>query len=264
MDFKTHTTLGRTGLSVSRLGIGAAYGAPALALEKAFHEHGVNAFYWGALRKAEMGNALRNLCRTDRDRIVVMFQTYDKSGFLMRRFHEKGLRNLGIDCADVLILGWANKEPQGRWLETALRLREEGKVRFLCVSGHKRHVLGNLAAQPNSPFDVYMVRYNAAHTGAEQDFFPLLPKEKPPGIMTFTATRWGQLMQPGKMPPGEEPLEAADCYRFALSNPHVDLCMSGPKTAEELEGGLKALDLGPLTEDEMVRVRLIGNYVYQK
>ena len=44
MDFKSHTTLGRTGLSVSRLGIGT-YGAPADALERAFHEYGINYFY---------------------------------------------------------------------------------------------------------------------------------------------------------------------------------------------------------------------------
>ena len=262
MDLTQHVTLGRTGLSVSRLGIGASYGAPAYALEKAYNEHGINAFYWGALRKATMGEALRNLCRTERDRIVIMFQTYDRSGFLMKRLHEKGLRTLGIDQADILILGWANREPVGRWLETAVRLKEEGKVKHLCVSGHKRHLLGEMAARSDLPIDVYMVRYNAAHTGAEQDVFPLLPKENPPGIMTFTATRWGQLLQPRRMPAGEEPLIAADCYRFALSNPHVDLCMMGPRSAEELEDGVKALQLGSLSDEEMGRVRWIGAHVY--
>jgi aryl-alcohol dehydrogenase-like predicted oxidoreductase len=264
MDFGTHTTLGRTGLSVSRLGIGASYGIPALAVEKAFHEHGVNAFYWGAIRKTSMGDALINLCRNDRERVVVMFQTYDKSGLLMRHFHEKGLRTLGIDYADILIMGWSNREPRGRWLEVASRLKDQGKVRYLCMSGHNRRVLGEMASKSESPFDVYMVRYNAAHVGAEQDIFPRLPKENIPGIMIFTATRWGQLMQPRRMPPGEGPLSAADCYRFALSNSHVDLCMMGPKTAEELEGGLRALELGPLSEQEMARVRLIGAHVYGK
>ena len=42
MNFKSHVPLGRTGLSVSRLGFGASYPAPADALEKAFHERGVN------------------------------------------------------------------------------------------------------------------------------------------------------------------------------------------------------------------------------
>jgi aryl-alcohol dehydrogenase-like predicted oxidoreductase len=231
-------------------------------MEKAYHEHGVNAFYWGAMRKPSMGEALKNLCRTEREKIVVMFQTYDRSGFLMERRHEKGLRTLGIDYADILILGWIQREPVGRWLDAAIRLKEEGKVRHLCVSGHKRALLGQMAARTDLSFDVYMVRYNAAHTGAEEDFFPYLPENDPPGVMTYTATRWGQLLQPGRMPPGEQPLTAADCYRFSLSNPRVDLCMMGPKTAEELEGGLEALQLGPLSDDEMSRVRWIGAHVY--
>ena len=264
MDFRTHTTLGRTGLSVSRLGIASGYDAPSEAVERAFHEHDINTFYWGARRKSEFGNALKNLCRNNRDRTVVIFQTFDRSGFLMRRFHEKGLRHLSIDCADILILGWANKEPQGRWLETAIRLKEEGKVKFLCVSSHKLHVLGALAAGKNSPFDVLMVRYNAVHPGAEHNVFSLLPKEDPPGIMTYTATCWGQLLQSSKMPAGEESLTAADCYRFSLTNPNVNLCMMGPKTAGELEEGVKALKLGPLSDDEMVRARMIGNYIHQK
>jgi len=102
MDFNVHTILGRTGLSVSRLGIGASYGVPAKAIEKAFHEHGVNAFYWGALRKAGMAEALINLCRTDRERVVVMFQTYDKLGWLMQHFHEKGLRTLVLEGGNFL------------------------------------------------------------------------------------------------------------------------------------------------------------------
>jgi aryl-alcohol dehydrogenase-like predicted oxidoreductase len=262
MDFYAHTVLGRTGLHVSRLGIAAGYGAPSFAIEKAFREHGVNTFYWGARRKDGMEDALRNLCRWERERIVVIFQTFDRSGFLMRRRHENGLSALGIEYSDILVLGWANREPAGRWLETALRLKEEGKVKFLGVSGHKRHILGGMAARPELPFDVYMVRYNAAHTGAEQEIFPLLPGENPPGVMIYTATRWGQLLQARRMPPGEEPLTAADCYRFALSNPHVDLCMMGPRSAEELEGGLETLRLGPLSDEEMGRVRWIGGHVH--
>ena len=109
-----------------------------------------------------------------------------------------------------------------------------------------------------------MVRYNAAHIGAEKDIFPHIPENDPPGVIAFTATRWGQLVNPKKMPPGEMPLTAADCYRFALSSGKVDVCLTGPKTAQELEGGMTAMDLGPLSDEEMERVRRIGMYVYGK
>ncbi len=264
MDFNSHTTLGRTGLSVSRLGFGGSYPAPAKSLEKAFHERGVNFFLWGSGRRAPMGEALKSLVRTQRDQVVIAFQSYDKSGLVMRRFHEKGLRRLGIDHVDLLLMSWMRGVPRGRMLETALKLKAEGKVRYLGISTHDRPLAGRIAAESDSPADAIMIRYNAAHVGAERDLFPHIPASNAPGIIAFTATRWGQLVSPRKMPPGEEPLTAADCYRFALSSGKVDVCMTGPKTAEELEGGMKAMDLGPLSDEEMERVRRIGKYVYGK
>ena len=264
MAFSSRRTLGRTGLSISRMGIAASYGVPAAALERAFHEKGVNFFYWGSLRKEGMRDALRSLIPTRRSDLVIAFQSYDKSGLLMRHFHEKGLRALGIDCADLLILGWMRGEPRGRMLETALRLKEEGKVRHLAMSAHNRRLIGGLVGRQDCPVDVFMLRYNAAHRGAETDISPSLPSDKRPGIMGYTATRWGQLLDPKRMPPGEPPLTAVDCYRFVLSNPAVDLVMSGPRTAGELEQNLRALELGPLSADEMTRVGKIGDWVYGK
>jgi aryl-alcohol dehydrogenase-like predicted oxidoreductase len=211
-----------------------------------------------------MLDALRNLVKTCRDEVVIALQTYDKGGMFMRHFHEKGLRQLGTDHVDLLLMSWMRGPPRGRMLETALKLREEGKVRYLGISTHDRPLAGRIAADPGSPVDAIMVRYNAAHVGAEQDLFPQIPVGNAPGVIAFTATRWGQLINPKKMPPGEEPLTAADCYRFALSSGKVDVCLTGPRTTEELEGGMEAMDLGPLSEEEMERVRRVGKYVYGK
>jgi len=262
MDFNTPVILGRTGLTVSRLGVGAAYGVPAFALEKAYAEHGINTFYWGVRRKKGMEEALRNLGRTERDRLVVVFQTFDRSGFLMKRMHEKGLRAIGSDYADILILGWANREPVGTWLDKAIKLKEEGKVRFLGVSSHMHTLLEKLVADPQSPFDVFMVRYNAVHPEAEDVVFPCLPSENPPGIMAYTATCWRQLLDTRRMPPGEKPLTAAACYRFSLSSPHVHQCLMGPRNGRELEEGLAALREGPLSREEMAHVRWVGGHVH--
>lgn len=43
-------------------------------------------------------------------------------------------------------------------------------VRWLCVSIHDRPRAGRLAA--DSVLDALMIRYNAAHPGAEQEIFP--------------------------------------------------------------------------------------------
>jgi aryl-alcohol dehydrogenase-like predicted oxidoreductase len=113
-------------------------------------------------------------------------------------------------------------------------------------------------------FDVLHFRYNAAHRGAEKDIFPFLGGDKRPGTVAFTATRWGKLLDPKKVPPGEKAPTAADCYRFVLSNPAVDVCMSGAKTVEQMRENLTVLDSGLMTEDELARMRRIGDFVYGK
>jgi hypothetical protein len=78
-------------------------------------------------------------------------------------------------------------------------------------------------------FDLFMVRYNAAHRGAEREVFPLLPEPpERPGIFAYTATRWGSLLDPKRLPAGERAPSAADCYRFCLSHPGVDMVLCGP------------------------------------
>jgi len=66
------------------------------------------------------------------------------------------------------------------------------------------------------------------------------------------------------MPYNESPLSAIDCYRFVLSNPSVDICMSGAKSLEQMKENLETLNSGPFSDEEMSRVRKIGNYVYHK
>ena len=96
------------------------------------------------------------------------------------------------------------------------------------------------------------------------DVFPHLKAENKPGLVIFTATRWGQLLKESRMPPGEAPLSATDCYRFVLSNPSVDLCLTGARDRDMMQKNLKTLELGPLNNDEMQRIRRIGDHVYGK
>jgi aryl-alcohol dehydrogenase-like predicted oxidoreductase len=262
MNFQSRAVLGRTGLSVSRLGLASGYGVPAKAIEKAYHDHGINYFFWSTPRREAMKTALKNIARREREKIVIAVQSYDHLGFFNKSAVEKALVALDIEYADILIMGWFNYIPGGRILDRCLALVEKKKIRFIGMSGHKRTTFGALARMDKSPFDVFMVRYNAAHRGAESDIFPHLKKENRPGVTVYTATSWRKLLKPGKMPPGEAPLSASDCYRFVLSNPNVDLCHFGPASEEQMDEGLTALAKGPLSEDEMARIRKIGTYVH--
>ena len=257
----TPRLLGRTGLSVSRLGLASGYGVPAVAVERAWHDFGINYFYWNPRRGTGMAEVLRRIVPGNREKIVIALQTYDHLGFFMKGSVEKGLRRLGLDYADILILGWFNKVPSPRIIDAALALKEAGKVRFLAMSGHNRATFGLLARQESSPIDVFMTRYNAAHRGAEEEVFPHLSAD-PPGVTVYTATCWGKLLASRKIRPPERPLTASECYRFVLSHPAVDLCMMGPRSTEELLEGVRALDRGPLGEEEMSRARRVGDLVH--
>jgi predicted aldo/keto reductase-like oxidoreductase len=265
MNFGEQVILGRTGLKVGRLGIASGYNAPAAAIEEAF-ERGCNYFTWGT---AVMGylrgmrEALKAIvAKGQRDRLVLAAFTYAHNNFMTERMLRRGLWSAGLDHADVLILGYFSRKPSRRLIDGALRMKEKGLVRFIGVSSHNRKLLGQVAGE--GEFDVLHLRYNAAHRGAEIDIFPCLPeeKEKRPGTVSFTATRWGKLLNPKHMPPGEKPPTAAECYRFVLSNPAVDVCMSGAKTIEQMRENLAVLDSGPMTGAELERMRRIGDFVY--
>jgi predicted aldo/keto reductase-like oxidoreductase len=83
-------------------------------------------------------------------------------------------------------------------------------------------------------------------------------------MVAYTATRWGQLPDPKKTPPGETTPRGSDCYRFALSHPAVDVVLCGPKNAEELEEGMAALDRGPMNDDELAWMKRVGAHVSGK
>jgi aryl-alcohol dehydrogenase-like predicted oxidoreductase len=80
-------------------------------------------------------------------------------------------------------------------------------------------------------------------------------------IAAYTATCWGKLLQPPKGWSGPA-ATAGDCYRFCLTNPHVDLVVSAPKTAAQMRENMQALERGPLSDEEMARMRALGRAVH--
>ncbi len=263
-DFQGKLPLGRTGLRVSRLGIGSSFGAPARVIEEAF-DHGVNYLYWGTIRRPAFGRAMRNLARRHRDELVLTVQSYSRLPALIGPSVDVALLRSGVGYFDILLLGAQNQNPGEAFVEAFERLREQGKVRFLALSTHNRPMLQELFSKDSEaecPFGVAMLRYNAVHRGAEQDVFPFLPSERRPGVIAYTATRWGHLLDPAKMPEGESPPEASDCYRFALSHPAVDLVLCGPADRAQMQEALRTLERGPLDPDEMERMRRIGDHIY--
>lgn len=263
-DFHQRRSLGRTGLQVSRLGIGSSFGAPARVIESAV-ERGINYLYWGSIRRPAFGRAMRHLAKRDREGLVLTVQSYSRLPSLVGPSVDVALARSGVGYFDLLLLGMRNERPAEAYVEAFLRLRDQGKVRFLALSTHNRPLLPSLLDDSvrGGPFDVFMFRYNAVHRGAETDILPFVPPAPRPGLIAYTATRWGHLLDPAKMPPGELPASASDCYRFALTQPDVDLVLTGPANQEQMDEALRALDRGPLPPDEIERMCRIGDFVYR-
>jgi len=263
-DLHTPVALGQTGLRVSRLGIGSSFTGDPAFIEEAV-EQGVNYLYWGSIRRPAFGRAIKRVARKNRERVVLTVQSYTRVAALMAPSIELALRRAGLEYFDILLLGNWSEAPSPALIEAAERLKEKGKVRHLMMSTHNRPSLQEHFRRfeaKESPFDAFMLRYNAVHRGAERDVFPHLPESARPGIVAYTATRWGHLLDPKKMPEGETPPPARDCYRFALSNPAVSLVLCGPSNRDQMQEALRALDAGPLDAEEKARMQRIGDHVY--
>ena len=245
---------------VHRLGLALNMGLDAHGMAAAL-ERGMNYFFWTRFRTGHLVPVLKQALARDRQKYVVA--TGPTFGFFrgtVRGRCEAALKTLGTDYLDVFQLFWLGKT--SAWsegvVEELLKLKAEGKIRAIGVSIHDRARAGRLAE--DSAIDLFMLRYNAAHPGAERDVFPHLGKRQP-NVVAYTATSWRRLLKkPGSW--DGAPMTAGDCYRFCLSSPHVDLVLTGPANQKELEENLAALDKGPLSAEENEWMRRFGQAVH--
>ena len=86
-----------------------------------------------------------------------------------------------------------------------------------------------------------MIRYNAAHRGAEREVFPTTDAIGMP-VIAYTALRWGALLQPApEDPPGFRVPTAPDLYRFVLQSDSVAVVLAAPSNRAELDEDLEVL-----------------------
>lgn len=243
---------------VFRVGLSGTFGLDEAGCREALER--VQYVFWSP-RMKPLTRALRDALARDRERFVI------SAGPLLayfpgavRKAAESALRTLGADYLDVFQLYWLGKMSAftAAVQEELVALREEGKVRALGASTHDRPRAGRLAE--GSILDLLMIRYNAAHPGAEADVFPHLARRRP-AVVAYTATSWRKLLRPPRRWKGP-PATPGDCYRFCLTSPHVDVVLTGPRNVAELRENLTAVEQGPLSDAEMTFMRELGRAVH--
>jgi aryl-alcohol dehydrogenase-like predicted oxidoreductase len=256
-----HRNLAVVDKRVHRLGLALNMGIDEAGLEYTL-ERGVNYFFFPQRSAKKLTAALRRLLARYRDRMVIA--TGPSLGFFggsVRRGAENALSLLGVDYLDVFQLYWLGKT--SAWTESTQRelvgLKEAGKVRAIGTSIHDRPRAGRLAE--DSALDLLMIRYSAAHPGAEKDVFPHLDKRHPT-IVAYTATAWRRLLAAPSGWSGRVPT-AGDCYRFCLTNPAVDVTLCGANRSQ-LDENLAAVEKGPLDSASVAWMREFGRAVHDR
>ena len=249
------------GRRMFRLGLATNYGVEGVDLDWAL-EQGVNYVFWTPNAR-RVTKSLKAAIKRGRESLVLACgPTTGYFGGGIKNVCDRLLKKLGTEYLDIFQLFWLGR--MSAWtpstIDALVSLRESGKIRAIGVSIHDRKRAGKLVI--DSPLDMLMIRYNAAHPGAELDIFPHLAKRKP-AIVAYTATRWRGLLKRPKGWNGPV-MTASDCYRFCLSNPNVDLVLTGPKNRQQLQENLSNLrEKGPLSEEENRWIRDFGEIVHR-
>jgi aryl-alcohol dehydrogenase-like predicted oxidoreductase len=286
----SYARLGRTDLQVCPIGIGCGIGIRSADVEYAI-ERGINYFFWSSdLHPATYSPARAALSKyvrrgsKRRDRVVLAACSYLCDPEKIFAVVADQLVALKLDHLDVFFWGWVTQRSDpARLVEETRRivcdadarktideffavqrqvadeLRCRGYARYLGVSTHDKPIAAQLAAHDD--VDVVMVRYNIAHRNVEKQVFDTLPSANRPGIVAFNTTHnaSGTL---ASRPPGiaeqyYRPTHA-DLYRFALARPEVDVVLTGPRTRDEIDHSLTALD-NPLDPKLYEYLRKMGD-----
>ena len=259
----------RSGDPVCRLGL-ASRGNTHLTSQDVAHaiDRGINYLNWCG-HPDGMGQAIRQLSHRQRDQIVIATQFSARRQNQARRELDQLLERLDTSWIDVLTFyyvetedEWATISGKEGALDVILQARDEGVIRFIGLTTHQRKLAAQRAARKEA--SLLMIRYNAAHRGAEQEVFPVtVPLNIP--VVTFTGLRWGALLKnTAEDPPHTILPTARDCYRFVLSNSAVSVGLTAPNDRIELNDNLNLLnDCRRLTKQEMKQICDHGDRVHR-
>lgn len=231
-------------------------------------EQGVNYWNWCGYLDG-MGEAIQQLGPRRKD-IVVAVQLEAREGTAAQRELETRLKQLKTDYLDVVTFyyvessqEWRQLLAPGGALKALQNAKQQGLLRMMGLTTHQRALAAEVLR--SRLLDLLMVRYNAAHRGAETEIFPLAHELRSP-LVTFTALRWkGLLKRTREDPRGFIPPGAREWYRFVLSRPEVSVVLMAPNDRTELVENLRLLrDWRKPGAEELALLREHGDRVRKR
>jgi len=240
--------LGRTDLQVSCIGFG---GIPirrpptdeAVRLYRQAMDLGIN--YFDTARGYERGEErLAQAIKGRRDQVIIASKTGAPTGEKMLEEVEASLGCLGTDYIDIYkyhgiceLEVWEKANAPGGAMDGLRMAREQGKIRFIGVSGHNADVLTEIVR--SGDVDVILVIYNYIANAPERTLLPAC-KEMDVGVT---------VMKPlgGSVLAGQADL----ALRYILQHDTHAACVGMWREAELLDNLGVGENPAPLTQEEM-------------
>lgn len=242
----TKVTLGRTGITVNRNGFGAlpiqrVSREEAAAILRRAYEAGVD-FYDTAHMYSDSEEKLGYALHDVRDNIVIATKSGETTPEGIRADVEESLRRLRTDHVDILQLHnppFCPKPGDGSGIyELLLRLREEGKVRFLSFTNHRLAVARE--AVESGLYDTLQFPFSYLASPADTALVELC-REKNVGFIAMKALSGGLITN------------SAAAYAFLAQYDNV-LPIWGIQRLSELEEFLSYQESPPTLDGPLSRV----------
>ncbi|ARV62025.1 oxidoreductase [Nostocales cyanobacterium HT-58-2] len=249
------------GLSASILGLAGRNSMNAADVAVAF-EAGLNYFFFYNLEPENFLDGLKLLLTTKREQVLVATGTQERGVPKVRHEFESVRDRLKIDEVDVFFAEYVSPDDDMSQVQAMLDELQEWKskklIRYVGVTTHNRAIALDIIER--GVCDILMHRYNMAHRKAEED---VLASAQRAGILVvaFTCTRWGTLLI-GHPNWQYKPPFAADCYRYVLRHPAVNIALTAPGSKQQLEENLSVLHSPPLSSQETAHWQEYGDLIY--
>ena len=249
--------LGRTGLEVTRFGVGGAYCTSVEGYRDAL-DCGLNYLDTArAYRDGEDEEVVGRAIEGRREGLILATKTMQRDAEGARRDLETSLGLLRTDYVDIYQLHHLNSQEErekalgpGGAMEEVQKAREEGLVRFIGVTGHDWIQVQQAVA--TGLFDTVLCWFNCAMKEPEDTVFPEA-RANNTGVVIMNASRNDKLFVGPDAPPPEQ------FYRYVLSHEAVCTTIMGLRDVARFQEIASALATRiTLTPEETARIEAYG------